>query len=344
MYMIYLLQNNIDDRVATAFHTIQFLDRYDEMIPEVNSGRKFRFRKRFNGTRNIMDTIWEFTGTSSIKFSLDLQNWDFPAGTDRLAFDVQASWVSPIMEYDRVPTCSIQAWDEREISSLANNDVLTYCKGDLSELLVQSTLNYPNISLLLNFTSIQGNAFIEFPLGYYRDGNISDYLFPHGSNQWNFPIGRLAGMNYANRSSFLEPFLNLLKQADPLGEQQWTIFKTKMEMKQFSNAFYDPTVTLTSLFSDPAPAASPDFPLGTPGSTSSIEPNLGIVVGIPVVVAIVVAVGIALAFVLYRPLRQKVAPFSSRKSTPLENLDEEVESSPQQKWKASRGPPTGNYS
>jgi hypothetical protein len=70
-----------------------------------------------------METIWEFTGTSTIKFSLDLKNWDFPEGTDRLAFDVQASWVSPIMDYGRPPSCVIRAWDERDLTLLASDTV-----------------------------------------------------------------------------------------------------------------------------------------------------------------------------------------------------------------------------
>jgi hypothetical protein len=171
---------------------------------------------------------------------------------------------------------------------------------------------------------------------------MSGYLFAHGSNQWNFPIGRLAGMNYANRSSFQGPFLNLLAQVDPLGENQWTLFKTKMEMRKFSNAFYDPTVTLTSLFGDSAPESKPNQ--GSPGSSGSVEPNLGIAVGIPVAVVIVIAVAVVLTFILYKPLRAKVAPFSSRRlnqATPLDEDEPKPSTTPKQEWKASRGPLVG---
>jgi hypothetical protein len=120
----YVSQYNNVWKILTKFHKIFPFDGYDDMIPEDDSGRKFRFRKRFNGTRNSMDTIWEFIGTSTVKFSLDFKNWDFPDDADRFAFDFQVAWIAPLVDYRQPPECYQRNWENRAGSVLADKSIL----------------------------------------------------------------------------------------------------------------------------------------------------------------------------------------------------------------------------
>lgn len=178
---------------------------------------------------------------------------------------------------------------------------------------------------------------MDIPLGYSRDSVGTDYLFPFAGAQVVFPIGKLAGMNYANRSSFRAEMLDRLSREDPFGRQQITLIRTALEMKKFSNSYYDPTVTLTSLFSD-------DNILETPPATAA-GINLGLAIGLPL--ALVVLLGVVLAFVLSKSLRQKVAPFFSRGKSNVDTLDmddEDGKQSDEQKlttstvWRFSKSP------
>lgn len=170
-----------------------------------------------------------------------------------------------------------------------------------------SNIKFPDVSLVPNFTSTNFNAFMDIPLGYSRDLEGTDYLFPHGGDILVVPIGRLEGMNYANRSGFRAELLERLAREDPLGQQQLMVIRTALEMKKFTNAYYDPTVTLSSVFIDQVENALETQPTAT-NETSSV--NLGIYIGVPL--AIVVVIGVIVAFVLSRGVRRKVAPFLVR--------------------------------
>lgn len=197
-------------------------------------------------------------------------------------------------------------------------------------------IKFPDVSVTLNFSTVPTNLFIDFPLAYRRDSVATDYLFPHGSAQWMFPVGRLAGMNVASRPSFRGGLLDRLSRDDPNGLQQVTIFKLEMEMKKFTNAFYDPTVTLSALFGDES-ALAPQAPNSVVG-----ESNIALAAGLPVGIVLVLAAATAFAFVLSPKLRSKVAPFLSFKDAPKSDTlgmeDGENENLTSSQWRPSTVP------
>jgi hypothetical protein len=212
------------------------------------------------------------------------------------------------------------------------------CRGNVGEFIIESAISFPNVSTIFNFTSPLAQAYIDFPLGYVRDSVASDYLNPVGGAQLHSAVGKLSGMNLVNRTGFRAAELDRLQQEDPTRTQQFTLFRSALEFKKFTNAFYDPTVTLTSLFTD-------SDPLLTPTLTPQVD--YGLVVGVPVGAVLGASVvGVVALFLLNDGLRKKVAPFFGRRSpsSQLEDLEDSVEKSAtadRRTWKSSR--PTGNH-
>lgn len=110
--------------------------------------------------------------------------------------------------------------------------------------------------------------------------------------------------------------------ADLSGVRQATIFHLGLEFKRFSNRlFYDPTITLSSLF------AVADPPSASPVSVAEIQVEQTLAVGAIVAICVVAALVIIVVaiFILVPQARATIQPFFQKRRVALPTSNEDFD-------------------
>lgn len=327
----YVSTYNLTKRDRSSLHALYPLKKYTNITRDPDNPNTWRFSAALNGSKNILETVWEFRPPWSVKFSYYLRNWTFIADHDTLRLNLQVS--IPGTFYDGRPLfCDAPFLNETDIKSGAPN-LLVGCSGDTA-----MNVTIKNYVISMNQSSGFGGISVDFPMYYLYDGKLDIFASSSPSacvRESSFscvvyltyvlsfscffrtlsPFGRSVGINFANFSSSPVPtYLREHGITNASLVEQLSVMSIGLEMKAFQRELiYDPTITLSLAFD----AGSTPTPI-SPEEAASL--GAGAIAGITVAIVAVVAIVLVVLFV--PSVRATMQPFFRRNRERGDSMDD----------------------